>query len=145
MTALTVRLPDEKHRRLKANIKPDGIYVDLTFGGGGHSKAILKQLGENGRLYAFDQDPDALKNNLADPRFTLIPQNFRFIKNYLRMSGVKSVGVTAGASAPEVLVDAVIARLQAEWDGAAPVSITTIEEKMHFSLPKGLRESVEPA
>jgi 16S rRNA (cytosine1402-N4)-methyltransferase len=73
------------------NIKPDGVYVDLTFGGGGHSKAILKQLGEKGKLYAFDQDPDALKNKLADPRFTLIPQNFRFIKNYLRLQGVKTV------------------------------------------------------
>lgn len=73
------------------NIKPDGVYVDLTFGGGGHSKAILKQLGENGKLFAFDQDPDALQNKLADPRFTLIPHNFRFIKNYLRLNGVKSV------------------------------------------------------
>ena len=67
------------------NIKPDGVYVDITFGGGGHSKAMLEQLNANGKLFAFDQDADALKNKLNDPRFTLIPQNFRFIKNYLNV------------------------------------------------------------
>ena len=72
-------------------IKPDGIYVDVTFGGGGHSKEILKHLGPKGRLIAFDQDPDAVKNALDDPRFTLIHQNFRFLKNYLRLEGVRSV------------------------------------------------------
>ncbi len=72
-------------------IKPDGIYVDVTFGGGGHSKEILKHLGPKGRLIAFDQDPDAVKNALDDPRFTLIHQNFRFLKNYLRLEGIRSV------------------------------------------------------
>src|SRR3954464_10038079 len=70
------------------NIKPDGVYVDLTFGGGGHSAHILKQLGDKGKLFAFDQDEDAHKNALKDPRFTLIPHNFRFLKNYLRLYGV---------------------------------------------------------
>jgi 16S rRNA (cytosine1402-N4)-methyltransferase len=73
------------------NIKPDGIYVDVTFGGGGHSKEILKRLGPNGRLFAFDQDEDALANALQDERFTLINENFRFIKRFLRFHGVKSV------------------------------------------------------
>jgi 16S rRNA (cytosine1402-N4)-methyltransferase len=73
------------------NIEPDGVYVDLTFGGGGHSKAILKKLSAKGKLFAFDQDPDAQKNALADPRFVLIPQNFRFMKNYLKLNGVKQV------------------------------------------------------
>lgn len=73
------------------NIQANGIYVDLTFGGGGHSKAILKQLGEKGKLFAFDQDQDAHKNALKDPRFTLIPQNFRYLKNYLRLQGVTKV------------------------------------------------------
>jgi len=73
------------------NIKPDGIYVDVTFGGGGHSREILRRLGENGRLYAFDQDEDALENALGDPRFTLINENFRFIKRFLRFHGVKKV------------------------------------------------------
>ena len=73
------------------NIKPDGIYVDVTFGGGGHSAAILRRLGPNGRLYAFDQDEDALANAIPDERFTLINENFRFIKRFLRFYGVKNV------------------------------------------------------
>jgi 16S rRNA (cytosine1402-N4)-methyltransferase len=73
------------------NIKPDGVYVDVTFGGGGHSKEILSRLGPNGKLFAFDQDEDALANVLPDERFTLINENFRFIKRFLRFYGVKSV------------------------------------------------------
>lgn len=73
------------------NIKPDGIYVDVTFGGGGHSKEILSRLGPNGKLFAFDQDEDALANAIPDDRFTLINENFRFIKRFLRFYGVKSV------------------------------------------------------
>lgn len=73
------------------NIQPAGVYVDLTFGGGGHSAAILKQLNEKGKLFAFDQDEDAQKNSLKDPRFTLIPHNFRYLKNYLRLNGVLKV------------------------------------------------------
>ncbi|WP_298754841.1 16S rRNA (cytosine(1402)-N(4))-methyltransferase RsmH [uncultured Psychroserpens sp.] len=73
------------------NIKPDGIYVDVTFGGGGHSKEILSQLGSNGKLYAFDQDKDALLNIIDDDRFTLINENFRYIKRFLRFYGVKQV------------------------------------------------------
>ncbi|MCM4161517.1 16S rRNA (cytosine(1402)-N(4))-methyltransferase RsmH [Antarcticibacterium flavum] len=73
------------------NIKPDGVYVDVTFGGGGHSREILSQLGEKGRLLAFDQDLDALENKIDDPRFTLINENFRFIKRFLRFHGVKEV------------------------------------------------------
>ena len=73
------------------NIKPDGIYVDVTFGGGGHSKEILSRLGPNGKLFAFDQDEDALANALDDERFTLINENFRFLKRFLRFYGIKSV------------------------------------------------------
>ncbi|WP_195760035.1 16S rRNA (cytosine(1402)-N(4))-methyltransferase RsmH [Flavobacterium sp. LC2016-23] len=73
------------------NIKPDGVYVDVTFGGGGHSKEILNRLGPKGKLFAFDQDEDALANALPDERFTLINENFRFIKRFLRFHGVKSV------------------------------------------------------
>lgn len=72
-------------------IKPDGVYVDVTFGGGGHSREILNRLGDSGKLYAFDQDPDALQNILDDDRFTLIPENFRFIKRFLRFYGLKKV------------------------------------------------------
>ena len=73
------------------NIKPNGIYVDVTFGGCGHSKEILSRLNENGKLFAFDQDEDAWENALPDERFTLINENFRFIKRFLRFYGVKSV------------------------------------------------------
>ncbi|CAM3977585.1 16S rRNA (cytosine(1402)-N(4))-methyltransferase RsmH [Flavobacterium weaverense] len=73
------------------NIKPDGVYVDVTFGGGGHSREILSRLGPEGKLFAFDQDEDALANTIDDERFTLINENFRFIKRFLRFYGVKSV------------------------------------------------------
>ena len=66
------------------NIKPDGIYVDVTFGGGGHSKEILNRLGKNGHLYSFDQDEDAEKNILDDDRFTFVRSNFRYIGNWMR-------------------------------------------------------------
>jgi len=72
-------------------IKPNGIYIDVTFGGGGHSKEILKFLNEEGKLFAFDQDEDAKQNSLNDDRFTLIPQNFRYIKRYLRFYNIKKV------------------------------------------------------
>lgn len=78
------------------NIRPDGTYVDATFGGGGHSRAILSHLGEEGRLIAFDQDEDALANALDDSRFTLLNENFRHMKSFMRLHGVRSVdGVLA--------------------------------------------------
>lgn len=73
------------------NIKPDGVYVDVTFGGGGHSREILSRLGPTGKLFAFDQDEDALANEIVDGRFILINENFRYIKRFLRFYGVKSV------------------------------------------------------
>ena len=73
------------------NIKPDGVYVDVTFGGGGHSKEILSRLGPNGKLFAFDQDEDALANALPDERFVLINENFRYLKRFLRFHNVKGV------------------------------------------------------
>lgn len=73
------------------NMHPDGVYVDVTFGGGGHSREILSRLGEKGKLFAFDQDLDALKNAIDDGRFTLINENFRHIKRFLRFYGVKQV------------------------------------------------------
>ena len=73
------------------NIKPNGVYVDVTFGGGGHSKEILKNLGKDGVLIAFDQDPDAQRNKIEDPRFLFVDQNFSFLKNNLRLLGYKQV------------------------------------------------------
>jgi 16S rRNA (cytosine1402-N4)-methyltransferase len=73
------------------DIKPNGVYVDVTFGGGGHSREILKHLGEDGVLIAFDQDPDAQRNRIDDPRFYFVDQNFAFLKNNLRLLGYKAV------------------------------------------------------
>jgi 16S rRNA (cytosine1402-N4)-methyltransferase len=77
-------------------IKEDGVYVDVTFGGGGHSREILNRLGSEGKLFAFDQDPDALGNLIDDERFVLIPENFRFISRFLRFHRIRKVdGVLA--------------------------------------------------
>ncbi len=70
------------------NIKADGVYVDCTFGGGGHSKAILQRLNENGRLIAFDQDEDARRNIPGDERVLFIPNNFRYLQRFLRLNGI---------------------------------------------------------
>ncbi|WP_108244772.1 16S rRNA (cytosine(1402)-N(4))-methyltransferase RsmH [Muricauda brasiliensis] len=73
------------------NIKDDGVYVDVTFGGGGHSTEILKRLGSGGKLFAFDQDEDALQNAIDDERFQLINQNFRYLKQFLKFYGIRKV------------------------------------------------------
>ena len=78
------------------NIQPDGIYVDVTFGGGGHSKEILSRLGKNGHLYSFDQDADAEKNIVSDDRFTFVRSNFRYITNWMRYYGVESINGILG-------------------------------------------------
>ena len=72
-------------------IKEDGVYIDVTFGGGGHSREILSRLGESGKLIAFDQDPDALRNKIQDDRFILIQENFRYITRFLKFYGVHKV------------------------------------------------------
>jgi len=77
-------------------IKKNGVYVDVTFGGGGHSRKILQHLGPEGKLFAFDQDKDALSNSVDDQRFTLINENFMFMKRFLRFHGITEVdGVLA--------------------------------------------------
>ncbi len=73
------------------NIRPDGVYVDCTFGGGGHSKAILEKLGPHGKLIAFDQDEDARKNLPADHRLLFVPENFRHVQRFLRLHKIQSV------------------------------------------------------
>lgn len=73
------------------DIKPDGVYVDVTFGGGGHSRAIVESLSEDGHLYSFDQDEDAVKRAFTDPRFTIVYSNFRFLSNYMQYHKVEGV------------------------------------------------------
>lgn len=73
------------------NINPDGVYVDVTFGGGGHSRAIFERLSEKGKLISFDQDPDAAKNAWSAPNFHFVAANFAFLKNHLRVLGIQQV------------------------------------------------------
>ena len=92
MTAETYHVPVLLQESIDGlNIKPDGIYVDVTFGGGGHSREILNRLGENGHLYSFDQDEDAEKNILDDDRFTFVRSNFRYIHNWMRYYNVAHI------------------------------------------------------
>ena len=78
------------------NVKPDGVYVDVTFGGGGHSREIMRRLGKKGKLVSFDQDLDAYANRIDDPRFVFVRGNFRYLKNFLRYHGIEKVdGVLA--------------------------------------------------
>ncbi len=88
------------------NIKPDGIYVDFTFGGGGHSKAILNKLSSKGRLFAFDQDKDALKNKPKDERLTLFHENFCFASNFLKLKKITQVdGILADLGISSYQID----------------------------------------
>lgn len=73
------------------NVKPDGVYMDVTFGGGGHSREIMRRLGKKGKLVSFDQDLDAYANRIDDPRFVFVRSNFRYLKNFLRYHGIEKV------------------------------------------------------
>lgn len=92
MTSLVYHIPALLPEAIKLlNINPSGIYIDATFGGGGHSRAILAALGPEGRLFSFDRDPDAHANVPDDPRFTFVHSNFRYIRNFMRFHGVDRV------------------------------------------------------
>ena len=91
-TEQTYHIPVLLHESIEGmHIHPGGIYVDVTFGGGGHSKEILRQMDSNSKLFSFDQDPDAEKNIVNDPRFTFVRSNFRYLHNFLRYYGVEKV------------------------------------------------------
>ncbi|HET6992772.1 MAG TPA: 16S rRNA (cytosine(1402)-N(4))-methyltransferase RsmH [Bacteroidia bacterium] len=99
-------------------IRPDGTYVDVTFGGGGHSRAILAQLGEKGKLIAFDQDEDAVANAINDPRFILVKQNFRFLKNFLRLHNAIPVdGILADLGISSHQIDQAERGFSTRFDG----------------------------
>ena len=109
-------------------IQPDGVYVDVTFGGGGHSRAILAQLGAGGRLFAFDQDADALANVIDDPRFTLIPQNFRHLKRSLRVEGVRQVdGILGDLGVSSHQIDAAERGFSFRFDAALDMRMNRAE------------------
>jgi 16S rRNA (cytosine1402-N4)-methyltransferase len=89
MTAETYHIPVLLRESIDGlDIKPDGVYADVTFGGGGHSREILRRLGKDGHLYSFDQDEDAEKNVTDDDRFTFVRSNFRYLRNWMRYYGV---------------------------------------------------------
>lgn len=91
-TEQTYHIPVLLHESIEGmHIHPKGIYVDVTFGGGGHSKEILRQMDSESRLFSFDQDPDAEKNIVDDKRFTFVRSNFRYLHNFLRYYGVEKV------------------------------------------------------
>ena len=91
-TEQTYHVPVLLHESIEGmHIQPKGIYVDVTFGGGGHSKEILRQMDKGSRLFSFDQDPDAEKNIVNDQRFTFVRSNFRYLHNFLRYYGVEKV------------------------------------------------------
>ena len=92
VTAETYHVPVLRKESVDGlDIQPDGIYVDITFGGGGHSQEILSRLGKKGHLYSFDQDADAEKNILADDRFTFVRSNFRYISQWMRYYQVEKI------------------------------------------------------
>ncbi len=112
------------------NIQKDGIYVDVTFGGGGHSKAILAQLGPNGRLIGFDQDPDAKNNIPEDDRFTFLDQNFQFLKNQLRFLGIKKVdGILADLGVSSHQFDAADRGFSIRFDATLDMRMDQSREK----------------
>ena len=111
------------------NIRPDGTYVDATFGGGGHSRAIMSRLGEGGRLIAFDQDADALANALDDPRFTLLNENFRHAKSFLRLHGVRKVdGILADLGVSSHQFDVAERGFSTRYDGALDLRMDQRQE-----------------
>ncbi|MDB4787186.1 16S rRNA (cytosine(1402)-N(4))-methyltransferase RsmH [Flavobacteriales bacterium] len=113
------------------DLQPAGTYVDCTFGGGGHSRGILDALGPNGRLFGFDCDPDAEPNVPDDSRFTLIPENFRFAANFLRLHGVKQVdGILADLGVSSHQFDAAERGFSIRGDGA-------LDMRMDPRLPEG--------
>jgi len=100
------------------SIKEDGVYVDVTFGGGGHSREILSRLGPKGKLFAFDQDPDAQRNKIDDERFVLIGENFRFISRFLRFYGIRKVdGILADLGVSSHQFDEATRGFSTRFDG----------------------------
>ena len=108
------------------NIKPDGVYVDVTFGGGGHSKEILSRLGKNGKLLGFDQDQDAIKNALDDSRFIFVRSNFKYMKNFLRYHNIEKVdGILADLGVSSHHFDEADRGFSFRFDGALDMRMNT--------------------
>lgn len=123
------------------NITPGGTYVDATFGGGGHSRAILSMLGDEGCLYAFDQDEQAAANAIDDPRFTFIGENFRNMKAFLRLHGVRSVdGVLADLGVSSHQFDTADRGFSTRLDGVLDMRMDSRQPTSARDLVNGLDE-----
>ncbi len=123
------------------NINPDGVYVDVTFGGGGHSREILKRLGEKGRLFAFDQDEDALKNKIQDNRFVLIEENFRYVSRFLKFYGVRKVdGVLADLGVSSHQFDEAKRGFSIRFDGELDMRMKQTAKKSAKHIVNGYEE-----
>ena len=108
------------------NIKPEGVYVDVTFGGGGHSSEILKKIGKNGKLLGFDQDEDAIKNAIDDSRFIFVRSNFQYLKNFLRYHNVEKVdGILADLGVSSHHFDEAERGFSFRFDGALDMRMNT--------------------
>ena len=122
-------------------IRPDGTYVDVTFGGGGHSRAIMEQLGPEGKLIGFDQDADALQNAIEDPRFVLIHENFRFLKSFLRLHGVRQVdGILADLGVSSHQFDEASRGFSTRMEGALDLRMDQRKESTAADLVNQLEE-----
>ncbi|MBT8183159.1 MAG: 16S rRNA (cytosine(1402)-N(4))-methyltransferase RsmH [Eudoraea sp.] len=117
------------------NILENGIYVDVTFGGGGHSREILRRLGSEGALFAFDQDEEALKNAIDDDRFTLINENFRYIKQFLKFYGIKKVnGILADFGVSSHQFDKAERGFSTRFDAELDMRMSTRNKKSAYEV-----------
>jgi 16S rRNA (cytosine1402-N4)-methyltransferase len=117
------------------NIVENGIYVDVTFGGGGHSREILKRLGSDGALFAFDQDEEALNNTIEDNRFTLINENFRYIKQFLKFYGIRKVnGILADFGVSSHQFDKAERGFSTRFDADLDMRMSTRNKKSAYEV-----------
>ena len=123
------------------NIKPNGIYVDCTFGGGGHSKEILERLGNEGKLIAFDQDEDAKRNVPDDDRVLFVPHNFRYLKRFLQLNGITEVdGVLADLGVSSHQFNEATRGFSIRFDGAFDMRMDQRQQKTAVDIVNGYSE-----
>lgn len=136
MTEQIYHIPALLHETIEGlNIKPDGIYVDVTFGGGGHSREILKHLGEHGRLFGFDQDLDAINNSIDDKRFTFVRSNFKYLKNFLRYHNIDKVdGILGDLGVSSHHFDEAERGFSFRFDGALDMRMNTASKVTAASI-----------
>jgi len=136
MTEQAYHIPALLHETIEGlDIKPDGIYVDVTFGGGGHSREILKHLGKNGRLFGFDQDLDAINNIIDDKRFTFVRSNFRYLKNFLQYHQIDKVdGILGDLGVSSHHFDEADRGFSFRFDGALDMRMNTASKVTAASI-----------